>query len=210
MMRDGDREENGKADYWEQIYLSGDAGWDLGGPSPVLALAVGLGLFEGCDRLFVPGCGSGHDALYLASQGHQVVACDFAPSAVASLAQAADQKGISLEICRQDLFAFEKEAVGSFDGWFEYTCFCALQPEYRTRYRDLATHLIRPGGRLLFFAFPLETRKESPPFGIELEMLRTLFQKGWRWVFDSTSKAVPSERGGRERLILLERLEGDA
>ena len=67
--------------FWENLYLSDDATWDLGGATPV---------FESVSEEFNPGkiciigCGKGHDAVMFAKKEFEVTAVDFAPSATVS------------------------------------------------------------------------------------------------------------------------------
>jgi len=161
-------------------------------------------LLADCSRVFVPGCGRGHDALLLAEAGHSVVGCDFAASAVESLRSSAAAKSLDVEARQCSIFDFASEPAASFDAVYEYTCFCAIDPELRDQYVDLVSHLVRPGGRMIFLAFPLEER-EGPPHGLSLELLHSHFDESWTWIFDSASPRSPEGRRGKERIVLLER-----
>ena len=192
--------------FWEQVYQAEEARWDLGGPSMVLQAALGLGLLAGYSRVFVPGCGKGHDALLLAEEGHRVVACDFAASAVESVRSEARARSLDVDVRQCSIFDFAEEPAASFDSVYEYTCFCAIDPALRDQYVDLVTHLVRPGGRMIFMAFPLENRElPPPPHGLSLELLHGHFDESWTWIFDSESPRSPEPRRGKERIVLLER-----
>ena len=65
--------------FWEDIYLADDTGWDLGEPTPVFD-KIGDDLPSG--KVCILGCGRGYDAVMFAQKGFEVTAVDFAPSAV--------------------------------------------------------------------------------------------------------------------------------
>ena len=96
------------AESWEQRYVEGSTGWDLGGPPPALVdLLASLG--GGPRRVLVPGCGNGHDAVAWAKAGHAVVAVDYAPSAVLGTQGNAEAAGVEVDVRQADLFALPEE-----------------------------------------------------------------------------------------------------
>lgn len=201
-----DFEHTHRADFWNAIYDGGNAPWDLEGSHDTLKMLLELRLFGEKARVFVPGAGRGHDALLLAQYGHDVVAADFAEAAVAHLQSQADLRSLSVDARQCDIFDLDGEPEASFDGVFEYTCFCAIDPGFRERYRDLMTHLVRPGGLLVMFAFPIRERTgDGPPHGVSLDELRELFEPGWTWLFDSEPRTVPEARRSKERLVVWRR-----
>ena len=68
--------------FWENIYLADDAGWDLGGVTPVFK-SIANELIPG--KMCIVGCGSGHDAVMFAQKQFEVIGVDFAESAVKTL-----------------------------------------------------------------------------------------------------------------------------
>jgi SAM-dependent methyltransferase len=69
--------------FWQELYEQGRDGWDLRGPTPVLARLLGAREVPPAGRAAVPGCGRGHDARLLARHGHATWGFDFAPAALA-------------------------------------------------------------------------------------------------------------------------------
>ena len=67
---------------WEELYQTGDTGWDKGEPSPGLVdfLRDHPDLPPG--SVIVPGCGMGHDVRAWLAAGFAAVGYDLAPSAV--------------------------------------------------------------------------------------------------------------------------------
>ncbi|HEX8870421.1 MAG TPA: class I SAM-dependent methyltransferase, partial [Lentzea sp.] len=54
--------------------------WDIGAPQPVVVAWEAAGRFRG--RVLDAGCGTGDNALFLASRGFRVTGVDIAPSAI--------------------------------------------------------------------------------------------------------------------------------
>jgi len=64
-----DLEDPEAAGFWESMYDEGSPPWDQGAAaSPLIRAVEALALPEG-SRAFVPGCGFGHEALFLAGRG---------------------------------------------------------------------------------------------------------------------------------------------
>lgn len=196
---------------WNQRYLDDDTPWDLQSPSPSLVAALDIGMLHGFERVLVPGCGRGHDAELLARRGHDVVGVDFAPDAIAAfrerIAHAEGAAELRLEARQADVFALrDAEPAGRFDAVFEYTCFCAIDPDDRPRYVRTMSHLVRPGGRLLFLVFPTHREVEGgPPFAVTLEDVDHHFSESWTVRWSSPSQVAPGIRADREVVALLER-----
>jgi methyl halide transferase len=116
--------------FWTDLYARGGDGWDLRQPSPPLVefldhtpLAPG--------RVAVPGCERGHDARHLARRGHAVVGFDFSPVAIAEARALARSDGVAAEFAERDIFTLGLDYERTFDGVWEYTCFCAIDPRRR-------------------------------------------------------------------------------
>ena len=191
--------------FWENLYLSDKDGWDMRSVHHGLPNVYGAGLFGDTKRILVPGAGRGHDAFFLASKGFQVVACDFADTPIAAMKQRRENQNLSLEIRQIDVFSLFNEPAGSFDAIFDYTFYCAIDPKERSNYLDLVTHLIRPGGRLILFAFPLRNTTTGPPYSMSIASLKTRFQNSFYWILDETMPASPRPRRSFERLVLMVR-----
>ena len=158
------------AGFWEGLYAAGQDGWELGGPSPALEewLDAG-GQFASADsraRVAVPGCGRGHDARLLARRGYRVTAFDFAAAAVTEARRLAAAEGVSMTVERRDVFALARDYTGAFDGVWEYTCFCAIDPARRDEYARVLHAILRPGGLLLACFYPLRDGDGGPPFPV--------------------------------------------
>lgn len=188
---------------WNQRYLEGDTPWDKGAAHPVLRDRLAMGALGG--RVLVPGCGSGHDVRALARAGLEVVGLDVAPRAVEK-AGSFDSAGA--EVYRlADLFDLPPDLLGAFDGVFEHTCFCAIDPSRRPDYVEAMASALRRGGRLLavFYADP-GNDDEGPPFGCTPAELDALFGASFRVLEEHRGFPTFEHREGRELLRLLERI----
>jgi SAM-dependent methyltransferase len=184
------------AAYWDELYAGGNDGWELGGPGPALVdWLASSGSFDGplgadtrirpsiqCGgpemapallqaadtrpRVAVPGCGRGHDARLLARHGYRVSAFDFAEAAVAEARRLAQGEGVAITVERRDVFTLGRDHAGAFDGVWEYTCFCAIDPARREEYASVLHAILRPGGLLLACFYPLREGKDGPPFPV--------------------------------------------
>src|SRR4051794_37577913 len=80
---------------WDASYRNGPAPWDIGRPQPAIArLAAEAGFAGG---VLDVGCGTGENALLVASLGLSVLGVDVAETAVAMARAKADERGIDAE-----------------------------------------------------------------------------------------------------------------
>ena len=79
---------------WEKLYIDGNTGWDLGGPTPVFVdIAENLRPAKIC----ILGCGHGYDAVMFSEKGFNVTAIDFAPAPIKYInKKAAELSGINI------------------------------------------------------------------------------------------------------------------
>ena len=117
-------------------------------------------------RVAVPGAGRGHDARLLARHGYRVTAFDFALAAVAEARRLAAADGVDVAVEQRDVFTLGEDFAGAFDGVWEYTCFCAIDPARREEYVRVLHTILRPGGLLLACFFPLREGGDGPPFPV--------------------------------------------
>jgi SAM-dependent methyltransferase len=153
-------------------------------------------------RVAVPGCGRGHDVRYLVQRGYGAVGFDFAPAAIAAARARAKADRVAAEFEERDIFTLGRDYANAFDGVWEYTCFCAIDPARRAEYvRTMAT-ILRPGGWLLACFFPLRRRGGGPPFPVARSEVRRLFAGPFRIERAWVPRSSVRPRQGQEWMVL--------
>ena len=187
--------------FWEDIYLDDDAGWDLGRVTPVFDdMADQLSRGKVC----IVGCGNGYDAVMFAQKGFEVTAVDFAPSAVIKLETMSNKENVNVQILQSDIFALTPEYDSVFDYVIEQTCFCAVNPLRRQEYERLVYKILKPGGKLIGLWFPLDKtiEDEGPPWGITIDEVKSIFKNGWIIEREEFPEISIRTRKNREKLII--------
>ena len=139
--------------FWEDIYISGDATWDLGGATPIFE-SISKDIRPG--KICIIGCGKGHDAVMFAKKNFEVTAIDFAPSAISYLKQLAADVKVDIHAINTDIFNLSNDHYNQFNYVIEQTCFCAINPTMRSDYEQLVFNLLIKGGLLIGLWFPLD------------------------------------------------------
>jgi SAM-dependent methyltransferase len=90
---------------WDASYHDGPAPWDVGRPQPAVVRLAAEGGFAGA--VLDAGCGTGENALHLASLGCSVLGVDVATTALAIARQKADDRGVQVEFAVADALRLE-------------------------------------------------------------------------------------------------------
>ena len=193
---------------WQARYEAGDTPWEKGAPAPPLTELMERWKPEnGWSHVLVPGCGFGHDVRAIAATGVRVTGLDLSASAIEGAKRFA-RIGTETYL-KADLFDRSWWPVEGFDGWWEHTCFCAINPADRPRYAEAAASLIRPGGWLcgVFFLTPNDPDEEDegPPFNASIEEIDTLLAPHFERVDAWVPQRVYPGRENREWLAIYRR-----
>ena len=186
-------------DYWNQRYLDGETGWDLGVISPPIQAYIDQ-LSDKNLRILIPGAGSGYEAEYLYEKGFtDVHVLDFAPEAISTFLK------------RNPNFPTEHTHVADFfehsdqyDLILEQTLFCAIDPILRQNYAQHAAALLRPGGKLVGLLFN-RTFEGGPPFGGDKAEYLPYFQAHFSEVNMEPCHNSSAPRAGTELFIRLKK-----
>ncbi len=190
--------------FWDRLYAEGQDGWELGEPSPVLrAWVAGGGRFaisgdpeparDARARIAVPGCGRGHDVRLLARQGYRAVGFDFAAAAVTEARGLASAEGVDAAFEQRDIFTLGRDHREAFDGVWEYTCFCAIDPARRPDYVDVLRTILKRGGTLLACFYPMREGDDGPPFPVARDEVERLLASHFA-IEESGAPAASIER----------------
>ncbi len=187
--------------FWEDAYARGGDGWELGRPAPPLVDFLDT-TPPPLGRVAVPGCGRGHDARLLATRGYEAIGFDFAPAALAAARALAARDRVDVTFEDRDVFALGHQLPNAFDGVWEYTCFCAIDPARRAEYVQSLARTLRAGGWLLACFFPLRAVNAGPPFVVSEAEVRRLFAP--TFTIERAFAPLRSARGrqGREWMVL--------
>lgn len=193
---------------WQSRYEAGDTPWEKGAPAPPLAELLERWKPEkGWSDVLVPGCGFGHDVRAIAATGVRVTGLDLSALAIEGAKRFAR---IGTEnYLHADLFDRSWWPAEGFGGWWEHTCFCAIDPSDRPRYAEAAASLIRPGGWLcgVFFLTPNDPGEDDqgPPFNASIEEIDTLLSPHFERVEAWVPQRVFPGRENREWLAIYRR-----
>lgn len=163
------------AQYWNELYLKNDAGWDKGAVSPPIARLLREGLVPKGGRIAVIGAGRGHESVEAAALGYRVSSIDFAEEACKAVAA----KGGGIEVLQEDLFRLPKRRPKHYDAVLEHTCFCAIDVQRRPEYVEAVHAIVKPDG-VLFGLFYAHGREGGPPFDTSEAEVRRLFEPKFR------------------------------
>lgn len=192
------------ADFWTDLYAHGGDGWELRQPAPPLVEFMDrTPLPPG--RVAVPGCGRGHDVRFLSRAGFAAVGFDFSPTAITEARALAKTANVAAEFVERDLFTLGGDYGYAFDGIWEYTCFCAIDPRRRAEYVRTIGAILKPGGWLLACFFPLRRRAAGPPFAVSESEVRRRFAPGFRIERAYAPRSV-RPRQGQEWMVLLRKV----
>ena len=192
------------AAFWRNLYTQGGDRWELGGPSPSLdAHLARRPLPPGV--VAVPGCGRGHDARLLAGLGHHVLGFDFVADTIRIARELAERERSTATFEERDVFKLAAVYPAFFDGVWEYTCFCAIDPRRRPEYVDVLAAILKPGGWILACFFPMGDKPGGPPFTVNEAKVRELLAPSFELVEDYVPTVSPENRQGREWMVLARR-----
>jgi SAM-dependent methyltransferase len=191
--------------FWEDLYGRGGDGWELGGPAPALVEFVEA-TPPARGRVAVPGCGRGHDVRFLHRHGYEAVGFDFSAAAITAARALAARDGVTPAFEQRDLFSLAADHPRDFDGVWEYTCFCAIDPRRRAEYVGVIGSILRPGGWLLACFFPLRVGGAGPPFPVSKAEVQRLLSPLFRIERAAPPLRSPTRRQGQEWMVLARRV----
>ena len=184
--------------YWNQHYLDGRTGWDIGSISTPLKTYFDQ-LTNKELRILVPGAGNAWEVEYLFNLGFKnTYLLDFAEQSITNFRQRCPNFPAS-HIIVDDFF----ERHEKYDLVVEQTFFSSIPPERRVEYADKVYHLLNKGGKLLGILFNHPFDFEGPPYGGTEQEYRNLFAQQFEIELISTAYNSIKPRNKRELFLLL-------
>ena len=162
---------------WDASYYDGPAPWDTGRPQPAMARLAAEGGFTGA--VLDAGCGTGENALHVASLGLPVLGVDVAETAVAIAQSKAGDRGIEAEFATADAFELDR-LERRFATVLDCGLFHAFDGDERPRYVASLASVTEHDGTLYVLCF----RDDGPgtgPHPVSQDELRAAFGPGSGW-----------------------------
>src|SRR3954451_21416946 len=161
---------------WDASYVDGPAPWDVGRPQPAVVRLAGEGAFAG--SVLDAGCGTGENALHIASLGLPVLGVDVAETAVSIARGKAAERGLDAEFDVAD--ALRLDRLGRvFDTVLDSGLFHAFDRDERRGYVGALAAVLRPGGHVYVLCFADEGAGPHGPHPVSQDELRAPFADGW-------------------------------
>ena len=178
---------------FEESYR-GSPPWDIGRPQPELVHLEESGEIVG--RVLDVGCGTGENALYFASRGHEVWGVDLAPTALKRAKAKAAERSLPATFRRADALALGTLRE-RFDTVTDCGLFHALELGQRPEYASSLDRVLVPGGRLFILCFSEhEPADWGGPRRVTQAEIRETFHPGWEvaWIrearFDTRLESI--------------------
>lgn len=163
--------------HWDASYSEGPAPWDIGSPQPRVVRLASEGGFGGA--VLDAGCGTGENALHVASLGFSVLGVDVAESALAMAREKANERGIEAEFMAADALHLER-LRRTFDTVLDCGLFHTFDSEERAVYVAGLAGVTRRDGRLYILCFSNQGR-DLGPHPVSEEELRAAFEPRAGW-----------------------------
>lgn len=163
---------------WDASYHGDPAPWDTGRPQPAIVRLAAGGGFTGA--VLDAGCGTGENALQVASLGLPVLGVDVAETALAIARAKAEERGIEIEFVVAD--ALRLERLGRrFDTVLDCGLFHSFDADERPGYAASLATVTEHGGTLYVLCFSDEG-PDTGPHPVGRDELRAAFDTsdGWR------------------------------
>jgi len=162
---------------WDASYHDGPAPWDIGHAQPAIVRLASEGGFVG--TVLDAGCGTGENALLVASLGLSVLGVDVAETALANARKKAHERGIEVEFAAAD--AFQLERLGRmFETVLDCGLFHTFNGEERPGYVASLASVTEHGGTLYVLCFS-DDGPDTGPHPVCQQDLRAAFNPSHGW-----------------------------
>jgi SAM-dependent methyltransferase len=162
---------------WDASYHDGPAPWDTGQPQPAIVRVASAGGFSG--PVLDAGCGTGENALHVASLGLPVLGFDVAETALGMAREKAAARGLEAEFVLAD--ALQLGRLGrTFATVLDCGLFHTFDGAERPGYVASLASVTEPGGTLYVLCFS-DKGSDPGPHPVSEDELRTAFDPSTGW-----------------------------
>lgn len=182
-----------EADFWLQRWRENQIGFHQTRTTPSLERYWSTLELPRGSRVFVPLAGKSLDLLWLAAQGHRVLGVELSALAVG---QFFAENGLTptvresrcgrhhvagpIELIQGDAFVLDESTLADCSGVYDRAALIALPPATRARYAGELYARLPPRcrGLLITLEYP-QPQKKGPPFSVEEDEVRALYEPRW-------------------------------
>jgi SAM-dependent methyltransferase len=163
---------------WDASYADGPPPWEIGEPQPAIARLAAQGAFSG--TVLDAGCGTGENALHVASLGLEVLGVVVAPTALALAREKAAARGIDASFAACDALHLDRLG-GAFDTVLDCGLFHAFDGDERCEYVPSLASVTRRAAKLHLLCLS-DVGDRLGPHPVSEEELTAAFEpsSGWR------------------------------
>ena len=162
-------------EHFESAYQE-TAPWDIAGPQPAVVGLEEAGEIRG--SVLDAGCGTGENALYLASRGHEVWGLDFVAVAIDRAQAKAKDRGLGVHFQVGD--ALKLDQLGrTFDTVIDCGLFHTFADLERALYVSGLASVVRPAGSVYILCFSDQEPPGQGPRRVTQQEIRDAFRDGW-------------------------------
>jgi len=179
--------------------------WDIGRPQREFVALEAAGAVRG--SVLDVGCGTGENALFFASKGHEVWGVDAAPTAIRKARAKAKARGLDVTFRVHD--ALRLDRLGrTFDTVIDSGLFHTFDDVERTRWTKSVAAVLPPNGVYLMMCFSERQPGDWGPRRVTREEIRWTFAQGWRVdrIREARFEAAVDDGGAHAWLATIARL----
>jgi SAM-dependent methyltransferase len=158
---------------FESAY-AGQAPWDIGRPQKAFRDVAD----QLTGSILDAGCGTGDNALFLASRGHKVTGIDFLAEPINRAKQKAAERGVTATFLVMDALAL-KNLPEVFDCVIDSGLFHVFNDDDRRRYVEGLATVVKPNGRLFLLCFSDEEPGTQGPRRVSRKEIEDAFGNCW-------------------------------
>jgi SAM-dependent methyltransferase len=169
---------------WDASYLDGPAPWDVGRPQSAIVRLAGEGAFHGA--VLDAGCGTGENALHVASLGLHVLGVDVAETALSIAREKTARRRLDVDFVVAD--ALHLDRLGRvFETVLDCGLFHTFDWDERRDYEASLASVTSRGGELYVLCFSDVEPDTGGPHPVTQEELRAAFTRRCGWSVASVS-----------------------